>query len=156
MYASLRVPFCCIILITTYAVDSYAIFWASDIKLEEKIAFQIYLSPPDHIDLSRLPITSVGFSFAQDCGTIRIECDNNADEKERLSDDGVQLLDVGSVLLPETKEHSVRSYINWGAGQSIVIYGTVQANTATELKVGSFQYLWLQYSNKFDLLDWQV
>ena len=118
-----------------YQVDSYVLFWTSGIKLGDKVAFQVYLNCPDHIDLCKLPIASVRLFFAQGGETIRVDC-AGVGEGIGPSDNVAQLLDVGNIKLSNGKEHSVSQHIDWRSGRRpVVLRGTVEAGTATELKV---------------------
>lgn len=120
-------------------VDAYALFWVSDIQLGEKVAFQLCLAAPKHINIAKLPIASLTFVFAHGTGSVCLRFSDLTDAAEHSLSDGVQLVDLGHIMQPEEKDHVVDAPASWRERQTLILCGTIESEKAQELKVLSFR-----------------
>ncbi|EJD08009.1 uncharacterized protein FOMMEDRAFT_138064 [Fomitiporia mediterranea MF3/22] len=118
--------------------DCSVIFWAPEIKLDERVAFQINLSVPQNVILSEVPIDAVKIFLSDGRTSITLrhlasESDVDASQDKR-GEEKITRVDIGHLALPNVEGKEADANLTWRSGSTIFIVGTFSSEIPQELK----------------------
>ncbi|KAF9529733.1 glutathione transferase omega-1 [Crepidotus variabilis] len=116
--------------------DSDVVFWSSEVKVDERTAFQLSLTAPTSISIASIPFSRLTIRFAEDdCQPITIENDSSSASKEELA---VRRVDLGIIPSSGEGENMVKGNLCWRQGCTVVFTGILSSDKPNTLKVSSY------------------
>ena len=113
-------------------VDSCAVFWRSDVLVGESVAFQLSLTSKTAVSLRSLNLSTLTIHMSGDIPpvTIRNSCNDSAADLP-----AVRRVDVGHIAPGEGESRELEGPLNWNAGETIVLCGSVSCDVPATVKV---------------------
>lgn len=109
------------------------VFWASDVKVGEEVAFQISVTAPSNIDLSALPVSSLAVQFTEDFPPVLVK---HAASDSAATTTRIRRVDLGHVSDDDEEADDVSADLRWTPGSKIVFAGTMSSESPMTMKVG--------------------
>jgi trafficking protein particle complex subunit 11 len=116
-------------------VDSTVIFWAPQVQVGERAAFQVSLAAPTDIMISALPIAELKVLFVEGVKPVVIKHVSGSD-----SEKSVRNVDLGHIgpLEEMGDAPELHACLRWKPGDIAVFSGTMSSNTPCSFKVWGF------------------
>ena len=122
-------------------VNSMVVFWSSEVKVGEEVAFQISVTAPSNIDLSALPMSSLAIQFTNDIPPVLVQhIASNSDVTT-----GIRRVDLGHISDDNEVEH-VTADLRWAPGSKIIFAGTTSSESPMTMKVSRSSLTWLGHA----------
>ena len=118
------------------------IFWASEVKVGEEVAFQISVAAPSNVDLSALPMSSLAVQFTDDIPPVLVK--HVASDSAAIT--GIRRVDLGHVSSDNEEAEHVTADLRWAPSSKIVFAGTMSSESPTTMKVGRSSLIWLGHA----------
>ena len=123
-------------------VDSMVIFWSSEVKVGEEVAFQISVAAPSNIDLSALPISSLAIQFMNDIPPVLVQ--HMASNSDATT--GIRRVDLGHISDDNEEFEHVTADLRWAPGSKIIFAGTMSSESPMTMKVSRSSLTWLGHA----------
>ena len=122
-------------------VNSMVVFWSSEVKVGEEVAFQISVTAPSNIDLSALPMSSLAIQFTNDIPPVLVQhMASNSDVTT-----GIRRVDLGHISDDNEVKH-VTADLRWAPGSKIIFAGTMSSESPMTMKVSRSSLTWLGHA----------
>ncbi|KAF9460741.1 Gryzun, putative trafficking through golgi-domain-containing protein [Collybia nuda] len=115
---------------STPIFDSNVVFWAPEIKVGEVVAFQLSLTSPTRLSISKLPFSTLTIHFSHSNIPIVVRHADSGPSSRSL----IQHTNLGHIGALETPQELI-SDLQWGLGECKVFSGTMMSDLPTILKV---------------------
>ena len=123
-------------------VNSMVVFWSSEVKVGEEVAFQISVTAPSNIDLSALPMSSLAIQFTNDIPPVLVQhMASNSDVTT-----GIRRVDLGHISDDNEEVEHVTADLRWAPGSKIIFAGTMSSESPMTMKVSRPSLTWLGHA----------
>ncbi|KAI0724685.1 Gryzun, putative trafficking through golgi-domain-containing protein [Fomitopsis betulina] len=113
-------------------LDSCAVFWRSDVLVGESVAFQLSLTSKTAVSLHSLNFSTLTIHISGDMPPIAIRNSSNDCSADLPI---VQRVDLGHIAPGEGEGREYDGSLRWGAGGTIVFYGSVSCDVPATFKI---------------------
>lgn len=107
-------------------------FWRSDVLVGESVAFQLSLTSKMTVSLRSLNFSTLTIHVSGDMPPITIQNSSNDPSADLPI---VQRVDLGHIAPGEGEGREHEGSLRWGAGGTIVFYGSVSCDVPATVKV---------------------
>ena len=123
-------------------VNSMVVFWSSEVKVGEEVAFQISVTAPSNIDLSALPMSSLAIQFTNDIPPVLVQhMASNSDVTT-----GIRRVDLGHISDDNEEVEYITADLRWAPGSKIIFAGTMSSESPMTMKVSRSSLMWLGHA----------